>query len=41
MTTGFFQRVGFHLDLRAQAMPIKALHQPVREIASLGYNTLL
>ncbi|MEO8207046.1 MAG: beta-N-acetylhexosaminidase [Chthoniobacterales bacterium] len=41
MTTRSFQRVGFHLDLRAQAMPIKALHQLMREIASLGYNTLL
>ncbi|MEO8207032.1 MAG: DUF4838 domain-containing protein [Chthoniobacterales bacterium] len=41
MPVGSFQKVGFHLDLRAQAMPIKALHQLVRELASLGYNTLL
>ncbi|MEO6847594.1 MAG: glycoside hydrolase family 20, partial [Chthoniobacterales bacterium] len=41
MSTGSLQKIGFHLDLRAQVMPIKALHQQARDLASLGYNTLL
>ncbi|MEO8206927.1 MAG: family 20 glycosylhydrolase, partial [Chthoniobacterales bacterium] len=39
--TQSFQKIGFHIDLRVQAMPIQALRRQAKELAAMGYNTLM
>ena len=36
-----FSVVGLHLDLRVQVMPMAALRRVAREVAALGYNTIV
>lgn len=36
-----FTTIGLHLDLRVQIMPLAALRRTAREVAALGYNTLV
>lgn len=36
-----FKVIAYHVDLRVQIMPIKALKAMAREISSLGFNTLI
>ncbi len=40
-TSPSFPVVGLHVDLRVQVMPMPALRRLARDIASLGYNTMV